>query len=93
MQNFHGQMNVFKSEVERWKKSKYSVVILGPDEERMSKLRRVLEDYEVEATELSESSSILEGKVQIARGNLNVGFELPMQKLAVITEQELFNKN
>ncbi|WP_050613574.1 transcription-repair coupling factor [Bacillus testis] len=92
MQNFHGQMNVFKTEVERWKKSKYSVVILGPDEERMNKLRRVLEDYEVEAAELSDSSKILEGKIQIAKGNLHTGFELPMQKLAVITEQELFNK-
>ena len=92
MQNFHGQMNVFKSEVERWKKSKFSVVILGPDEERMSKLRRVLEDYDVEAVELKGDSNILDGKVQIARGNLHAGFELPMQKLAVITEQELFNK-
>lgn len=92
MQNFHGQMNVFKAEIERWKKANYSVVVLGPDEERMSKLRRVLEDYEIEAAELSETSSVLEGKVQIAKGNLNSGFELPMQKLAVITEQELFNK-
>lgn len=92
MQNFHGQMNVFKSELERWKKGKYSVVILGPDQERMTKLRRVLEDYDVEAAELTETSSILAGKVQIARGNLHAGFELPMQKLAVITEQELFNK-
>ena len=92
MQNFHGQMNVFKAEIDRWKKANYSVVVLGPDEERMSKLRRVLEDYDIEAAELSKTSKILEGKVQIAYGNLNAGFELPMQKLAVITEQELFNK-
>jgi len=92
MQNFHGQMNVFKAETERWKKANYSVVILGPDEERMSKLRRVLEDYDIEAAELTNTSSILEGKVQIAKGNLHAGFELPMQKLAIITEQELFNK-
>ncbi|RFU60334.1 transcription-repair coupling factor [Bacillus sp. V59.32b] len=93
MQNFHGQMHVFKSEVERWKKSKFAVVILGPDEERVKKLNRVLDDYEIEAAELDEeSSSILPGKIQILKGNLNNGFELPMQKLAVITEQELFNK-
>ena len=92
MQNFHGQMNVFKAETERWKKANYSVVILGPDEERMSKLRRVLEDYDIEAAELTNTSSILEGKVQIAKGNLHAGFELPMQKLVIITEQELFNK-
>ncbi|WP_409303647.1 transcription-repair coupling factor [Peribacillus sp. SCS-155] len=92
MQNFHGQMNVFKTEIERWKKGKYSVVLLGPDDERVSKLTRVLDDYEIEAAELSESSNILPGKIQIMKGSLNTGFELPMQKLAVITEQELFNK-
>lgn len=92
MQNFHGQMNLFKNEIERWKKAKFSVVLLGPDEERMGKLRRVLEDYGIEAVELDKSSSILTGKVQITEGNLHSGFELPMQKLAVITEQELFNK-
>ncbi|CAH0347583.1 transcription-repair coupling factor [Bacillus sp. CECT 9360] len=93
MQNFHGQMHVFKSEVERWKKGKFAVVILGPDEERVKKLNRVLDDYEIEAAALDEESSgILPGKIQILKGNLNNGFELPMQKLAVITEQELFNK-
>ncbi|RFU62647.1 transcription-repair coupling factor [Peribacillus glennii] len=92
MQNFHGQMHVFKSEIERWRRGKFAVVLLGPDEERVKKLNRVLDDYEIEAAELSEGSSILPGKIQILKGNLISGFELPMQKIAVITEQELFNK-
>ncbi|WP_026693216.1 transcription-repair coupling factor [Peribacillus kribbensis] len=92
MQNFHGQMHVFKGEIDRWKKGKYAVVILGPDEERVKKLQRVLEDYEIEAAELSEGSSILPGKIQIAKGNLHAGFELPMTRLAIVTEHELFNK-
>ncbi|MFD0051769.1 transcription-repair coupling factor [Actinomycetes bacterium NPDC127524] len=91
MQNFHGQMNVFKAETDRWKKGKFAVIILGPDEERVKKLHRVLEDYEIEAAELKSGSEILPGKVQILQGSLNSGFELPMQKYAVITEQELFN--
>ncbi|MDQ0220896.1 transcription-repair coupling factor [Peribacillus cavernae] len=92
MQNFHGQMHVFKSEIERWKKGKYAVVVLAPDEERAKKINRVLADYEIEAAELSEGSKLIFGKVQILQGNVNTGFELPMQKFAVITEQELFNK-
>ncbi|WP_028390515.1 transcription-repair coupling factor [Bacillus cihuensis] len=92
MQNFHGQMNVFKAEIERWKKGKYAVVILGPDDERVKKLVGVLADYDIDAAELSDSSKILPGKVQILKGSLNTGFELPLQKYAVITEQELFNK-
>ena len=39
MQNFHGQMNVLKTEMERWKKGNYTVVFLGADEERVKKIR------------------------------------------------------
>jgi transcription-repair coupling factor (superfamily II helicase) len=92
MQNFHGQMNMFKTETERWKKGKYSVVVLGVDEERISKLRSVLADYDIEAAVLNKSSEILPGKIQITVGHLQSGFELPMHKVAVVTEQELFNK-
>ena len=49
MQNFHGQMNVLKGEIERWKKSHYSILFLGSDEERVKKLERVLQDYDIEA--------------------------------------------
>lgn len=73
-------------------KGRYSVVFLGPDEERIKKLQRVLEDYEIEAAFVSENDPILTGKIQITEGSLQTGFELPSQKLAVITEEELFNK-
>ena len=35
---------------------------------------------------------LLPGSVQIMQGNLQTGFELSIQKIAVITEEELFNK-
>lgn len=92
MQNFHGQMNVLKGEIERWKKGKYSVIFLGEDKERIKKLERVLEDYEIEAVVTDEKNGIIKGKVQIMQGALHTGFELPLQKIAIITEEELFNK-
>ncbi|MEH7108269.1 transcription-repair coupling factor [Bacillus sp. JJ1764] len=92
MQNFHGQMHLLKSEVERWKKGHYSIVFLGPDEERVKKLERVLEDYEIESSIVSADQQLLPGKVQIIKGNLQAGFELSIQKIAVITEEELFTK-
>lgn len=48
MQNFHGQMNVLKTEMERWKKNHYTVVLLGNSEERLEKLEQVLQDYDME---------------------------------------------
>ena len=53
MQNFHGQMHLLKAEIDRWKKGNYSVLFLGPDEERVKKLERVLEDYDIDAAVVS----------------------------------------
>lgn len=92
MQNFHGQMNVLKGELERWKKANYTVILLGPGEERVKKLQRVLEDYEIDTLFVDKKQPLLLGKVQVVEGNLHTGFELPIQKLAVLTEEELFNK-
>jgi transcription-repair coupling factor (superfamily II helicase) len=92
MQNFHGQMSLLKSELERWKKAKYAVVFLAPNTERMKKLQSVLEDYEIDVAPLNDDAVLMHGKCQMIQGDLNTGFELPMQKLAVITEEELFKK-
>lgn len=92
MQNFHGQMHVLKGEIDRWRKGKFSVLFLGADKERINKLERVLEDYGIESTLITKDQSILPGKVQIMEGDLQTGFELPTQKISVITEEELFNK-
>ncbi len=92
MQNFHGQMHLLKTEIDRWKKGNYSVLFLGSDEDRVMKLERVLEDYEIEAVRASEDQDLIPGKVQIMQGNLQTGFELSIQKIAIITEEELFNK-
>ncbi|WP_137744726.1 transcription-repair coupling factor [Robertmurraya siralis] len=92
MQNFHGQMHVLKSEIERLKKGNYAVVFLGADEKRVDKLERVLEDYEIDAVVVRESQLLAAEKVQIMEGDLQTGFELPIQKIAVITEEELFNR-
>jgi len=79
MQNFHGQMNVLKSEMERWRKIGANVMMLAGNAERMDRMRRVLEDYHIEPPMLIE-------------GNLQTGFELPGSHLVVITEGEMFSQ-
>ena len=92
MQDFHGQMNVFKAEVERWKKGKYTVVLMGADEERVKRIERILEDYEINTSFVLGKDDVKIGSLQIMEGQLLTGFELPMERLALITEKELFNK-
>ncbi|WP_028595200.1 transcription-repair coupling factor [Paenibacillus assamensis] len=79
MQNFHGQMNVLKAEMERWKKSNANVIILANGDERVDRVRRVLEDYQIP-------------EPTIMKGNLQSGFELPSIHLIVITEAEMFSQ-
>lgn len=79
MQDFHGQMNVLKSEMDRWKKSGANVLMLASNEERIERMRRVLQDYNIDEPTLLQ-------------GNLQTGFELPSIHLVVITEGEMFSQ-
>lgn len=90
MQNFHGQMHLLKTEVERWRKNDNSVIFLAPDAERAKKMQAVLLDYEIEAAIVKET--VVPSGIQIEEGSLQTGFELPASKMVVITEQEIFNK-
>ncbi|KGE19945.1 transcription-repair coupling factor [Paenibacillus wynnii] len=79
MQDFHGQMNVLKSEMERWNKSGVRVMMLANGEERIERVRRILYDYGID-------------EPTIVQGNLGSGFEIPSIHLAVITEGEMFSQ-
>ncbi|HZG55803.1 transcription-repair coupling factor [Paenibacillus sp.] len=78
MQQFHGQMNVLKTEVERWTKAKSTVMMLAGSKERLERMRRVLADYGIPEQTMIE-------------GNLQSGFELPSIHLVVVTEGEMFS--
>ncbi|MGF7035738.1 transcription-repair coupling factor (superfamily II helicase) [Paenibacillus mucilaginosus] len=79
MQSFHGQMNLLKSEMERWKKAGAHVIMLASGADRVERMKRVLADYDIEAP-------------QIESGSLQTGFELPGIHLVVITEGEMFTQ-
>lgn len=50
----------------------------------------MLADYDIDSSILDGNGQLVPGLVQIIEGDLQMGFELPMQKLAVLTEEELF---
>ncbi len=92
MQNFHGQINLLHTECERWQKSHYAVVFLASSKERAIKLENVLKDYNIDAHYIERKSVPQASINHITIGHLESGFELPAQKLAVITEKEIFNR-
>lgn len=92
MQQFHGQMNVLKTEIERWKKGNFSIAFLAANEERAKRLERILDDYGIEAHLSDGTRPLVSGTIQILTSALSSGFELPLQRLAVVTEEEIFSK-
>ncbi|RDW15307.1 transcription-repair coupling factor [Oceanobacillus arenosus] len=91
MQEFHGQMHLFKTELKRWEKGDYSVVILAPNESRVDKIHSILMDYDIEAA-ISDDLKLPVEVPTITVGNISNGIEFPMHKLVLITENELFKK-
>ncbi|HLQ83365.1 MAG TPA: transcription-repair coupling factor [Pseudogracilibacillus sp.] len=91
MQEFHGQMPLFKGELTRWSKANYSVIVFVENEQRAKKVQSILNDYEIELPIVEKVKLPLNQQV-ISIGNLNKGIELPTSKLAIITENELFKK-
>ncbi|QST00135.1 transcription-repair coupling factor [Pontibacillus sp. ALD_SL1] len=92
MQQFHGQMNLLQTEMERWQKGDYSVLVVAPNESRAEKIQAVLEDYDMESVVSEREPSLPLTHATIVVGHLTTGFELPMHKVAVLTENELFKK-
>ncbi|API92319.1 transcription-repair-coupling factor [Virgibacillus pantothenticus] len=91
MQEFHGQMHLFKNELNRWEKGDYSVVVLAPDQQRAEKIHSIFMDYDIEFG-IAKYLQLPVDKPTIAVGNISSGVELPMHKLVLVTEQELFKK-
>ena len=88
MQQFQGQMTFLKDELERWRDGNFTVFLIADGKERMEKVQSVLEDYDMEATLAGDAPTA--GGVFLIDGDLSAGFELPLHRIAVITDAELF---
>ena len=50
MQQFHGQMNFLKNEMERWQHGGFNIMIIANGNERMQKVQAILQDYDMESS-------------------------------------------
>ncbi|ALV22453.1 transcription-repair coupling factor [Carnobacterium antarcticum] len=91
MQQFFGQMPLLKTEMERWIKQSNTVIVMVPTAERADKVNQIFKDFEI-VSKVVKPNRIEIGKVQVMEGSIQNGFELPQDKLVVLTERELFNK-
>ncbi|GAE27711.1 transcription-repair coupling factor [Halalkalibacter wakoensis JCM 9140] len=92
MQQFHGQMELLVSEVNRWMKSNQAIVFLAESKDRAKRLSLNLEEEGIDTRIIEQATELVSGRVQIMVGSLQSGFELPSSKLVVLTEEEVFAK-
>lgn len=88
MQQFHGQMQLLQNEVERWNTEKYTVLFVAEDKARLKKIKSTLEEYDIDSV-IGEPNGT---GVYLVESSLSAGFELPLQRIAVITDDELFKQ-
>lgn len=91
MQEFFSQLPLLKDEIERWLRQKYTIILVAISQERQLAIQQILQDFEIK-TNLVATNNILQNVVQVVELPINQGFELLDQKVAVITENELFNQ-
>ncbi|MFF5996842.1 transcription-repair coupling factor [Lysinibacillus sp. KU-BSD001] len=88
MQQFHGQIALLQNEVERWKLEKFTVLFVANGQERLEKMQSMLEEYHIDAQIAMPSGA----GIYLVDAVLSAGFELPLQKMAVVTDDELFKQ-
>ena len=86
---FYGQISIIKDELVKWRKEKYTVVILINDSKRINDFNNTLLDFDISLS-LNKKSNLKLNETQIILGSLQNGFILNDAKLVIVTENELF---
>lgn len=91
MQQFFGQMELLKSELQRFREQGETVIIMTKSDERRASVAKTLDEFGVDAIE-TPLGQIQEHTTQLVAAQLNHGFEMPAANLVVITEAEMFKQ-
>lgn len=91
MQQFFGQMELLKSELQRFWDQGETVIIMTKSDERRASVAKTLDEFNVDAVETTMDDLQLH-HIQLVAASLNNGFEMPAAGLVVITEAEMFKQ-
>jgi len=91
MQEFFSQFPLLKEEINRFRKSGYTVVLQANSASSLQNLHKNLQDYEIHLDYIKDKD-IHEKAVQLIEGNLVQGFNFVDEKIVLITEHEMLQK-
>lgn len=92
MQSFFNQMPMIQTEVEAWLKKGVTVLVMAENHERAEQIQGTFKDFKMDAEIHERDAAIEEGILQILPYTVQTGFELIEEKVAVLTEKEMFNR-
>ncbi|MGH0029141.1 MAG: transcription-repair coupling factor [Myxococcota bacterium] len=80
--------------IEQWRADRFRIVLAAPSLSHVERLRTLLSEYAVEAVASDDPRPAWRwsgtGRVEVRAMPLSAGFTLPSEKLAVVTEEEIF---
>lgn len=91
MQEFFNQIPFLKEELARYKKSQYTVILQAHSETSLQQIKKIVAEYDLKLP-IRQAEEIVRGEQQLVVGNISKGFHFLDEKLALITEYELFHK-
>lgn len=91
MQEFFNQIPLLKDELQRYKKSNYTVVLQANSSSSLQSLQKTLQEYDIHIP-YRDANDLQLGQEQITVGQLATGFHFLDEKIALITEREIFHK-
>ena len=90
---FQGKFSMLVAQVKDWQRQKYTVIIMTSSKVRGERLKEGFWDNQVEAVALPEISGVpAQGQVIISYGKPASGFEFPSQRLALVSDNEIFGR-
>lgn len=91
MQEFFNQIPLLVDEVNRYLKTRATVVLQSDSQAKLEKLQESLREYDCDLP-IVAAGDLREGEAQLTQGSLTNGFYFADQKLVLITEKEIFHK-
>lgn len=92
MTQFFNQMPLVAEEFRHNLNQKTMTQVFISSQREIDHLLEIMEEHEVRPVVIQDDDQPLAGAINIIKGSLSKGFELPQEKWAVFTESEIFDK-
>ncbi|AFL98593.1 transcription-repair coupling factor Mfd [Desulfitobacterium dehalogenans ATCC 51507] len=89
---FMGKTGILVDEIEHWQKSGHIVTLFVGDEEHADRMLQGLRDRGALAKKHELNEPVQEGGVYVYPSSIDQGFELPLSKLIVLSEAEIYKR-